>query len=124
MFHSLVSTLKQCQKAISTKSDADSRRERLEQKVDAKVTKDDNIDLYERPNDESRAINRKPTLSKVLIKTKAIPHIFYLPALINQKTLELLEEAKSPLVNRTSTEERKTEEDQQVPSQRGTNQQK
>jgi len=112
LFGMIFNTLDKFKKDINEQSEADKRRKEIENKLQERLKKekkeleeeikqDDEIRRKKRIEEEKQRLsdlrnywNQQNTLKSNFIKTKSTPHIYYLPAKLNDETKKLLEEQK------------------------------
>ncbi|ORX60142.1 hypothetical protein BCR36DRAFT_316609 [Piromyces finnis] len=112
MLGMIFNTLNQFKKDTNDKSEAEKRREEIENKLQERLKKekkdleeeikqDDEIRRKKRIEEEKERLknlktylNKQNTFKINFIKTKSTPHIYYLPAVLNDETKKLLEEQK------------------------------
>jgi hypothetical protein len=120
MLGMIFNTLNQFKKDTSEKTDAEKRREEIENKLQERLKKekkdleeeikqDDEIRRKRRIEEEKERLknlkiylNKQNTFKTNFIKTKSTPHIYYLPAVLNDETKKLLEEQKREALKKIS----------------------
>lgn len=120
MLGMIFNTLNQFKKDTSTKSEAEKRREEIENKlqerlrkekkdIEEEVKQDDEIRRKKRIEEEKQLLNdlrkycnKQNTFKSNFIKTKSTPHIYYLPAILNEETKKILKEQKDEVLKKIS----------------------
>jgi len=116
MLGMIFNTLNQFKKDTSEKTEAEKRREEIENKLRARLEREKKEIEEEINDDEQRRQRRKEegkrklreycnkqnTYKSNFIRTKATPCIYYLPAILNNETRKILEDQKGEVLKKIS----------------------